>query len=59
MWSSDTAQIFLEDVRVPATNIIGEENLGFMYQMIQFQNERLWGTALSRLTKNYFKVCLS
>jgi len=37
MHCSDTAQIFLEDVRVPAKNIIGEEGLGFMYQMLQFQ----------------------
>lgn len=43
MHSSDTAQIFLEDVRVPAKNIIGEEGLGFMYQMLQFQDERLGG----------------
>lgn len=35
MWSSDTVQIFLEDVRVPAKNIIGQEGLGFYYQMLQ------------------------
>ncbi|KAL8571412.1 hypothetical protein ACOMHN_065244 [Nucella lapillus] len=45
MWSSDTAQIFFEDVRVPRSHIIGEEGLGFTYQMMQFQEERLWGTA--------------
>lgn len=33
--SSDTAQIFFEDVRVPAKNIIGEEGQGFIYQMMQ------------------------
>lgn len=42
MHSSDTAQIFLEDVRVPAANIIGEEGKGFQYQMIQFQEERIF-----------------
>ena len=41
MNSSDTAQIFFEDVRVPAKNIIGDEGKGFMYQMMQFQDERL------------------
>uniref|UniRef100_L7LXE4 Uncharacterized protein n=1 Tax=Rhipicephalus pulchellus TaxID=72859 RepID=L7LXE4_RHIPC len=39
--SSDTAQIFFEDVRVPAKNIVGEEGMGFIYQMLQFQEERL------------------
>jgi citronellyl-CoA dehydrogenase len=45
MRSSDTAQIFFEDVRVPKRNRIGEEGHGFRYQMIQFQEERLWGAA--------------
>merc|ERR1719510_1751499 len=47
MRSSDTAQIHLEDVRVPAANIIGQEGQGFTYQMIQFQEERLACAALS------------
>lgn len=42
MHSSDTAQIFLEDVRVPRSHIIGEEGEGFTYQMIQFQEERIF-----------------
>ncbi|KAG0729091.1 putative acyl-CoA dehydrogenase 6 [Chionoecetes opilio] len=46
MLSSDTAQIFFEDVRVPAKNIVGEEGKGFTYQMIQFQEERLAAVAL-------------
>ncbi|KZL25272.1 acyl-CoA dehydrogenase family protein [Pseudovibrio sp. WM33] len=40
--SSDTAQIFFDDVRVPQRNLIGTEGAGFMYQMLQFQEERLW-----------------
>jgi len=43
--SSDTAQIFFEDVRVPKRYCIGEEGEGFTYQMIQFQEERLFGAA--------------
>ncbi|KAL4629893.1 acyl-CoA dehydrogenase-like [Arapaima gigas] len=45
MRSSDTAEIYFEDVRVPYKNIIGEEGMGFTYQMLQFQEERLWGVA--------------
>jgi len=43
MHSSDTAQLFFEDVRVPQHYRIGEEGMGFFYQMEQFQTERLWG----------------
>ncbi len=39
--SSDTAELVLEDVRVPVTNRIGEEGQGFYLQMEQFQKERL------------------
>lgn len=39
--SSATAEIVLDDVRVPKENLIGEEGLGFHYQMAQFQYERL------------------
>lgn len=45
MWSSDTAQIFLDDVRVPQRYRIGDEGMGFIYQMKQFQEERLNGAA--------------
>jgi citronellyl-CoA dehydrogenase len=45
MHSSDTAQIHLDDVRVPQRNLIGEEGKGFTYQMLQFQEERLWAGA--------------
>ncbi len=42
MHSSDTAEIYFDDVRVPASNRIGEEGMGFVYQMMQFQEERLY-----------------
>ena len=47
MNSSDTAQIFFDNVRVPRRNLIGTEGAGFMMQMIQFQEERLYGAANS------------
>ena len=47
MRSSDTAMIFLDNVRVPQRNLIGQEGMGFMYQMLQFQEERLFGAASS------------
>jgi citronellyl-CoA dehydrogenase len=43
MRASDTALLHFDDVRVPQRHRIGEENEGFTYQMIQFQEERLWG----------------
>jgi citronellyl-CoA dehydrogenase len=43
--SSDTAIIFLDNVRVPAKNLIGQEGKGFTYQMQQFQEERLFLSA--------------
>ncbi|MES0872932.1 acyl-CoA dehydrogenase family protein [Sinimarinibacterium thermocellulolyticum] len=45
MRASDTAMIFLDNVRVPQRNLIGQEGMGFVYQMMQFQEERLFGAA--------------
>jgi citronellyl-CoA dehydrogenase len=47
MHSSDTGLIYFDDVRVPQSNLIGQEGQGFIYQMLQFQEERLWGAANS------------
>ena len=43
MHASDTAQLHFDGVRVPQRYRIGEEGMGFIYQMEQFQIERLWG----------------
>ncbi|MCU1716121.1 citronellyl-CoA dehydrogenase [Pseudomonas sp. 5P_3.1_Bac2] len=45
MRSSETAQVFFDDVRVPQRFRIGHEGAGFMMQMLQFQEERLFGAA--------------
>ena len=42
-WSSDTAELFYEDVRVPKRYLLGEEGMGFVYLMQNFQSERLVG----------------
>ena len=55
MWSSDTAQLYFDEVRVPQRYRIGEEGMGFTYQMQQFQEERLYAaaqwTALDRILR--------
>jgi len=47
MDSSDTGLIYFDNVRVPQRYRIGEEGQGFVYQMQQFQEERLWCAASS------------
>jgi citronellyl-CoA dehydrogenase len=50
MRGSDTAEIHFEDVRVPQRYRIGEDGMGFIYQMMQFQEERMF-VALTALTQ--------
>lgn len=38
--SSDTAELFFDNLIIPAENMIGQEGEGFIYQMQQFQHER-------------------
>ena len=45
MMASDTGLIHFDGVRVPQRNLIGQEGMGFTYQMMQFQEERLWAAA--------------
>lgn len=39
--AADTSELFFENVRVPASNLLGEENMGFVYMMSQLPQERL------------------
>ena len=49
-WASDTAEIFFDDCRVPAENLIGEENQGFYSIMENFQMERLSLSVMANMT---------
>jgi citronellyl-CoA dehydrogenase len=42
MRASDTGLLTFTDVRVPVSNTIGEEGMGFQQQMAQFVIERMW-----------------
>lgn len=63
MHSQDTAELIFEDVRVPVTNLLGEEGKGFYYLMTKLQQERLVASINSlvaaedmlQLTLNYVK----
>jgi len=39
--SQDTAELFFDDVKIPADHLLGEEGKGFYYLMEQLQQERL------------------
>jgi acyl-CoA dehydrogenase len=53
-WSSDTAALYFNDVRVPVANRIGEENSGFVGIMHNFNNERI---ALATSAVAHARVC--
>ncbi|MDI6796168.1 MAG: acyl-CoA dehydrogenase family protein [Desulfatibacillaceae bacterium] len=40
MRSSDTAELYFDNLKIPAQNLIGIEGEGFIHQMQQFQHER-------------------
>ena len=40
--ASDTAELFFDEVRVPADALIGHENAGFLVLMQNFAGERIW-----------------
>jgi len=54
-WASDTAALYFDGVRVPAANLIGEENRGFLGVMLNFNNERL---SMAASATAYARVCL-
>ncbi len=46
-YSSDTGELVFDHVRVPQSNRIGPEGMGFILQMQQFQKERLIGSIMA------------
>lgn len=62
--SSDTAELIFEDCRIPAENLLGEENRGFYAIMKNFQTERIAASAMAvghsrtalRLTVDWVKT---
>ena len=49
-WASDTAELFFDDCRVPASNLIGAENTGFIAIMSNFEMERLNLCVMANMT---------
>ncbi|MDF2367038.1 acyl-CoA dehydrogenase family protein [Sneathiella sp.] len=54
-WASDTAALYFDDVRVPKSNLIGEENKGFVGIMSNFNSERL---GMAAGANAFARVCL-
>ncbi|MGB5350572.1 MAG: acyl-CoA dehydrogenase family protein, partial [Polyangiales bacterium] len=48
MESQDTAELAFDDCRIPASNLLGQEGMGFMMLMQQLQQERLCVAILSQ-----------
>ncbi len=49
-WATDTAELFFDDCMIPATNLIGAENTGFMAIMSNFLKERLALSVMAYMT---------
>ncbi|MFN2328510.1 MAG: acyl-CoA dehydrogenase family protein [Chromatocurvus sp.] len=54
-WASDTATLYFDNVRVPAENLIGPENQGFLVIMTNFNSERM---AMAASMEALGRVCL-
>jgi acyl-CoA dehydrogenase len=54
-WASDTATIYYQDVRVPVSHLLGEENSGFKVIMNNFNDERM---AMCAAMESSARVCL-
>ena len=57
MRSSDTAIIHFDNVRVPADHIIGDEGMGFTYQMMQVQSKQKTANSYVNNLLGVYYVC--
>lgn len=55
-WASDTATLYFDDCRVPAENLIGEENQGTRIIMHNFNGERI---SLAASCTGYARTCMN
>jgi alkylation response protein AidB-like acyl-CoA dehydrogenase len=53
-WASDTAHLHFDNVKVPVSHLLGEENAGFKVIMNNFNMERFW---LAAMAYGYAMVC--
>ncbi len=51
--SSDTAELHFDEMRVPKRYLLGEEGMGFMYLMQNFQSERMIASACATAGARY------
>ena len=54
VWPSGTAYVSFDNVKVPVENLIGKENKGFMYIVMNFNHER-WSIAAQ--ANRFARVC--
>jgi acyl-CoA dehydrogenase len=58
-WSSDTATLYFDNCRIPADNLMGEENKGFLSIMNNFNYERyMMGAQMLGMAKRCFEECV-
>ncbi len=59
-WSSDTATLYFDNCRVPASHLMGEENKGFYAIMDNFNFERIWMTSqMCGMSMRLFEECVT
>ena len=59
-WASDTATLYFDECRIPAENLMGEENKGFYAIMNNFNYERFWMAAqMCGMSMRLFDECVA